>query len=435
MKLLYLIVPALLFIAQTSGQDSLAFQQYLQQNSRQVHTSQPNTFSFTDSFYQQQLFLVGEIHGYQKAHEFDLALFQHLHQKAGVKHYIAEIDAAQARLFNQYLQTGNEQLLNTVFDYWVKAGMQWGNKDYYQKLQHLYAWNKTLPAREKITILGIDKIQQMPVSIAYFDVLVTKQSRQQLPLADSLYQSLHADSIIDSICTKQIKALVADIAQQPAYYNKTIGNQFFAFDQLVNNLLAHYTGSSREQQFVNNFTAYYQHLNLQQHKLYGFLGFFHTIQDKVNNIYPFAGRLQKSALPLKNHIISFNIIYMESFMMIDATINQMPFPPFLPKNKLTLIPNQSGTREYLRTDILAQDGMLTKIKGSEMFKSITTPNSITLFDMQAATPLLQHYNNFMDTEMPLPAGFSMKMNDPAGMHFQYLVLIRNSDWAAPFLNK
>ncbi|BAV04634.1 hypothetical protein SAMN05421788_111168 [Filimonas lacunae] len=431
MRITTLLLPAFLFIVRLHGQDSLAMQQYLQQHSWQVFPNNTASFHFDTAFYQQQLFLLGEVHGYQKAQELDLALFQHLHQTAGVKHYVAEIDAAQAWLLNEYLENGNEKLLDTIFNYWVEAGAQWGNKDHYRKWQKIYAWNKQLPAREKIMVTGIDKVQQLPLTLQYLQHLVQPTLLRQLPPVNNMLTAMQTTTT-DSVRLYTLRQLDSAMQQNPAQYAAKAGQQLFMFNYLVKNLLAHYNKSSREQQFVNNFTAYYHHLNLQHHKIYGFLGFFHTIQDKVNNMYAFAGRLQASDLPLKNHIISLNIINMESNIMIDATINQVPFPPFV---QLTYIPNQSGTRKYLKTDIVAQDGMLSKIKGCNMFKTITSPNSITVFDMQQASPILQHYNNFMDTEMPMPAGFGLTMNNPAGMHYQYLILIRHSDWAEPFLDK
>ncbi|GGH58026.1 hypothetical protein HNQ91_000341 [Filimonas zeae] len=434
MKAFYLIIALAFSLSFSYAQDSLALQQYLQQHKHEVALNAAHPFSFPDSFYHKQLFLTGEIHGYQKAHDLDLALFQHLHQKAGVRHYIAEVDAAQAWHFNQYLQTGKMQHLDTVFNYWVKTGAQWGNTDYYHKLQQLYTWNRSLPRKQQITIWGIDKIQQLPLNIAYFDRLLADKQWQQLPLVDSVYNSLHADSIVKATCSTQLQALETQLLTHAAPYQTALQNNFTDFTRLVNNLLVYFTNGSREQQFVNNYTAYYQ--QLQHAPMYGFLGFYHTIQDQVNDRYAFAGRLKNSALPVKDQMVSLNLLYMDSDIMIDATMNAMPFPPgVLPQDKLPTIPNQSGTHQYLKTDVLSQDGMLMKIKGCDMLKAITRPHSITIFDMQQAGPAMQQFPGFMDTQMPLPPGAWLKLNNPAGMHYQYLVLIRHSAWAAPFLNK
>lgn len=416
MKTIYLVLVSLLIGRGLWGQDSTALQQYLQQHSWPVREQASVPFSFDTSFPRQQLFLMGEVHGYEKAHTLDFLMLQYLHARAGVRHYVMEIDAAQAWCFNRYLQNGDEKLLDTVFNYWVRAGLQWGNKALYRKLQNIRQWNLSLPLSDRITILGIDKIQQLPLALQYFNTLLQRHKgwEKRLPAATTVSGEL-----------------LAAIDRQQHW----LGDDYPALRYLAQNLRAHFLKTGREQQLTDNFITLYHNFRLDQHKAYGFLGFFHTIQDRVNDTYAFAGRLQQSIPTLKDHIISMNLVYTESDFMLDATMNPIPFPPFIPKEKLRMIPNRSGTRQYLQTDIFSQDGMLMKVKGSQMLKAITSPNSITVFDMRQARPFVKGYSSFMDTEIPLPRGFSVTMNDPAALHFQYLILIRHSGWAEPFLEK
>ena len=49
-----------------------------------------------EKFYANQLFLLGESHGVGRLQSLDFELLRHLNQRAGVRHYLAEVDCAKA---------------------------------------------------------------------------------------------------------------------------------------------------------------------------------------------------------------------------------------------------------------------------------------------------------------------------------------------------
>ncbi|WP_216690549.1 hypothetical protein [Hymenobacter siberiensis] len=74
---------------------------------------------FDETFYDNQLFLLGEAHGVQRPQELDFALLKHLNQRAGVRTYVAEVDCAKAYYLNEYLRTGDAATLDLVFRSWL----------------------------------------------------------------------------------------------------------------------------------------------------------------------------------------------------------------------------------------------------------------------------------------------------------------------------
>jgi len=442
------------------GQDTAQLRHYFENNQWAVREQAPDPFSFDTAFYNQRLFLLGDIHGYARSQELDFLLLKDLYQKAGVRHYMAEIDEGQAWLFNKYLETGDEQFLQPVFDYWIAEGAQWGNKDFYRKLQKIYAWNKTLPPGQKITFVGVDGIQGLPVTVQYLHGLLKGHIRpeRQWPLMSRLLNLLSADSLssssanspsrssatpptrqsADSLfrdsCRKTLQILVTDMDGHSGNYERRLGDHHFYVRHLLQNLADYFNEANREGQLSDNFISLYHYLHLEQEKLYGFFGFFHTLQGKVNGGYVFAGTLEQSDLPLSGHIVSLNAIYTESDMMIDGS-NKLPLPPFIPQDRLKWVPNRSNTRKYLRSDIFSQDGFLMKVNGINLLKQVSVPDAITIFDLRGASPYLSSYKEFLKPVLPVPAQYSIRMDETGKSYFQYLVLIRHSAWAEPFLDR
>jgi hypothetical protein len=109
------------------GGESLTHQAYLRKHLIPVQPGAANpSLQFERAFYRNQLFLLGEAHGFAAPQELDFQLLKHLNEKAGVTHYLAEVDYSQAHFLNEYLRTGDERLLRYVFDTWVRANAQWG---------------------------------------------------------------------------------------------------------------------------------------------------------------------------------------------------------------------------------------------------------------------------------------------------------------------
>lgn len=126
-------------------------------------------FSFPDEFYENRLFLFGEVHGYAAPQEFDLALLKHLNERAGVRFYLAEMDPAQATVVNHFLETGDDARVRAIFDAWAETDAQWANKEFFAKLQALRALNNTLADNRQIGFIGIDAPQSADLFSAFSD--------------------------------------------------------------------------------------------------------------------------------------------------------------------------------------------------------------------------------------------------------------------------
>jgi len=93
-----------------------------------------------------RFFFKGESHEFPVENANSLfVLVKHLHTNNNVRYLVMECGPDQAFLANQYLETGNDSLL--------EASRLYLGKGLWQKL---YVFNSQLPAREKIEVLGFD---------------------------------------------------------------------------------------------------------------------------------------------------------------------------------------------------------------------------------------------------------------------------------------
>ncbi len=377
---------------------------------------------FDDAFYQNQLFLLGESHGFQRVQDVDFALLKHLNQRVGVRYYVAEVDMSKAYFLNQYLQTGNDSTLMRVFRSWVQETAQWANRDFFRKIQRIRALNRTLPASRQIRFLGLDRIQDRALVANHLAELL---AGKKLPatarlLTDSLRIRLTTKTP-DSLRADLALRLLADMDANPATYQKTPGTTTVSeLRHLLQNVVYLKMLRSREKTIVANFQTLYKTGSLQTEKLYGLWGFFHVLQAPLpDGARSFAATLRESDLPMHNKIVSLSCSYVGSKMMVPTAF----LPPFW----------QERGKTYSRVNKFNNDGPMMITDGIETLKTATQPNTVTLFKLagsEAGTqPIRMSYSPFMPKEQQM----TFDPARPATDYYQYTVLIRDSEATEPLI--
>lgn len=130
---------------------------YLKINHIQLQDSISSAL-FDDSFYNSDVFLLGEIHGYADNQKLDKELFIFLNKTAGVRYYLAEMDSMTAGKLNQFLSgpTRNEQLLKEIVLAVRQRIPQQASNELFNKWRAIYDYNCKLADSLKITVLGVD---------------------------------------------------------------------------------------------------------------------------------------------------------------------------------------------------------------------------------------------------------------------------------------
>ena len=417
-----LIITASMVYQPATGQDS-SYVNYLQKNMETINIGGTNDFTlFDEAFYKNQVFLVSESHGYYKPHEVDFELFKQLNKKTGLRYYLAEIDFSQAYYLNKYLATGDETFLKAIYQYWYNQQAQWGCKAGFEKWQKMLAYNKTLPAGKKITILGLDEAQDLNMNVQLMNEILKKSGYKK-----------GKDILLDSLATFATINLSADSARRPfvrytrrldtaltlhaGTFKKLLKENYFSFQYIIHNTASK---KGRELKIFENFTTYYNKYKLAGEKLYGFWGRFHAMQDSVNSAMPFAGMLKKSSLPLKNSIVSIPVFCIESASMIPTTY----LPPMA---------QQKGT-VYSNSPMVNDESFVYQVKGIAAFKNLVPQNSIGIFKLDGKDSPYFNELNLLESTSGMDKTFEWKGNKASATtdYFQYAIIVRNSGWAVPY---
>ncbi len=385
---------------------------------QEIRPDQPNQFSlFDDAFYQHRLFLLGESHGVQKPQELDFALLKHLNDRAGVRQYIAEVDAVKAHYLNDYLKTGDTTTLDKVFRSWIIETAQWANRDFYGKITRIRALNQTLPPARRIRFVGIDRIQDKPLAAERLTALLRgrKLPKSARLLADSLTNGLLANCP-DSVVARASLTWLDSWKTAPGTYGRAFGRDTAELRHLLMNIAYLETVKSREKIIFTNFQTLLPSLNNE--KLYGFWGFFHVLQQPpVGSGKPLACLVRESGIS----VVSLVCRYLDSFMMLPTAF----LPPFWREKGKT----------FSRLDKFNTDSELMRTEGMEGMRTATNPNSMTLFALDRPgsfarkTPIRIKYASFM----PPSQRMQFDPSRPTTDYFQYIVLIRNSDMTQPLV--
>lgn len=375
---------------------------YLKNNSETVGIDEAFTFAIADAdIAASDLILAGEIHGTKTACQFDVDFFRHLYTKFGVRKYIAELDFVQAELMNQFMETGDLVMLDSILRRWVVEQGR-NNKDYYDKYKALHGFYQQLPADDKFTFVGIDKVQDWRLFAAYLDS------------QNATTNELTRLTISNETGLKPIEERLAFLQQYPD--SSLLPTSVLA--HLQQNLEYTQSKTNREEVMFQNFKTLYQQGNWERQKLYGFFGVYHVFQYRVNGKHPLASQIRTGIPALSDKILSFNFLLVDSHMVMDSKM----LPEFI-----------RDPGKYTRMSLSADNIFVMYIYGIQDFKRMTPAYSKSLIKMNgddnpyasAGTSRMQR------TFQLLPVTDLFEMNDKDKPYVQYTIFGRNADWAQP----
>lgn len=119
------------------------------------------------------LFLAGEAHGVVENLDFTYKLFQYLHDRRGVRTYLAEIGFAAGEQLNDYVQgAGTDADLQSIMD--SSRGTYAWTSEWFAFWRRLRLWNARLAPDQRIRVVGIDVEHQVDRGFTYIADRLTR---------------------------------------------------------------------------------------------------------------------------------------------------------------------------------------------------------------------------------------------------------------------
>ena len=402
MKTCTLFILILVITITLSSCSSSKYVNYLKEHTEVVKMKDSLQFnSLDESFYENNLFLVGEVHEVETSPRIDLALFTQLNEKINIDTYLAEMDIAQGYYLQQYIKGSNEIALKDILKKWpVYIGRI--SEQHRNKWVKMKAYYFQLPENKKFNLVGIDRI-------ADFE-LIRKLLKEKLP--KKYHKDIHSEN--DSLIAWSKNKLNTILEEEKLQFDTHTMN---LLKNISYNLSNYKNTRSRDAFMYQNFKRLYAQNEWEHKNIYGGLGFSHTLQ--AYN-YTFAGRIKKdNKMPYTNKMVSLNTLYVDSRLTVDSNA----LPKFM----------QDKGEAFTRFKYSQDNRLFMYIKGIADYKKVTEPNSISLLKLDAVdSPYLKSSRGTKVKKLiTIWDAYNIIDGTSTTDYAQYIFFVRNADWIQP----
>jgi len=311
MKRVFVILLACLFSLSAGNQPDIVAP-YLAENSQSLELENMD-LSLLGEDLNCQVFLSGaQWHGTTFNYDLHYALVTALQQQAGVKYMLLDSGYATAQLYNDYLQTGNPDLLRMAMD-----GIRFSNSssdEHRLFWVKLHEYNQGLSPEEKIVVIGVDVEYQIGTAISYLNYISDNQLGNYYPVTGYLGDPETLGQYVTTLSTAY--------QEDPALIKSIFTDNLLHFERTVENLAdtvsAHLSPDfydNREKIIYNNFLAAYN--NDPQGKFFGHFTMEHIYQRQVKsgnlaNTDRLGMLLVQEDSPVRDRVVSIAAFYHQS---------------------------------------------------------------------------------------------------------------------------
>jgi len=235
-------------------------------------------------------FAQGEVHGIATYERIKLELLKYLYLHAGVRVYVVELGSSHAFLFNQFLQTGSQDLI---------SGFNESETQFWIDLKNFNDRNI-----EKIEVVGIDFERTSAIRKAFDILLSTDVPEVIIGNIDALKRAFKRNLAIKtrSVLFEKTQELVKD---NESIYREYFGDKYHIFHSIIFNDVPTKGTTKRDKYMLDRFITY--HSKHPGSKYFGVFGISHANR----NLNTLVGMLVKSqALPFENRVTVFSPQYM-----------------------------------------------------------------------------------------------------------------------------
>jgi uncharacterized iron-regulated protein len=306
----------------------ISMEDYLSKNNSNVDLQKESYIEdfniFNKDLKSYDVFLAGEGHSIAINYDMQLSLLKYLNKKAGVRYLLLEMAYSSSIDFQQYLDTGNENILKDFYD-GAKGTASW-SKESYEFWKKLRLLNETLPVDKKIRVIGVDMQYQEDEEIKHLcSSLPDKTTPTEIkPMLEALIRINENYMKEDSTVRKKaIDELKNDFEVNSKVYKEYLGDKYFDFTIILDTLVNLVNSSKenynviREECMYNNFKKIYSHF--PKGKYFGQFGLEHVYQSSCSSYIGkeerFAMRLNRKDSLVKNRVLSMEYVYKDCFRM------------------------------------------------------------------------------------------------------------------------
>lgn len=271
-----------------------------------------------------EVFLTGEMHGMAENFKLKMHLIKYFKQKAGIKYNLIEESYSVSQILNNYLQSGDENILKGYFNQIKKSGYIY-NKDNYNSYKDIYKYNRTLPTNQKLKFIGIDIEHNLPIAFEYLKSIIPKgeDPKEIRPILNEVI-AVNSSAISREKSKDLCLRLVKSLSDNNIVYENYFKGKLFEFEQICQNIINSADvyksiqdkdtfDEKRDKYMYDNFMKIYS--KFPKGKYFGQLGFDHILQSHSHDVIHFASYLNGKDSLLRGKVLSIAYLYIDSIAM------------------------------------------------------------------------------------------------------------------------
>ncbi|MBE6061254.1 MAG: hypothetical protein E7215_13950 [Clostridium sulfidigenes] len=321
---------------------------YIGKNSSNIDFTNYEDYSaleiFDDSIKDKKIILTNEEIGIKENAQIQYKFISYLMDTWKLKYFLVDVGYAEAAIINEYLQTGDESLLESYNN--SSMGYAFIGDSKQDMLKKLYLKNSQLNDNKKLNIVGIGIRESYEFIDLYFKRIISRNpdlTEKQIENINNFLENLKSEEIITNISNdeelekrneiilKHIDNFYSDINANEEEYkealNDDLNNIKIVLDNIKNlqEIMKTYyqddsnnkNGNEKYSQYLyDNLNSFYKDMNMKRCYIHVYQ--VYSYQHKVLDVDFLGAKIAKDK-KFKDKILGINVIYQKGKFDFDNT--------------------------------------------------------------------------------------------------------------------
>lgn len=325
---------------------------YIGKNSSNIDFTNYEDYSaleiFDDSVKDKKIVLTNEEIGIKENAQIQYKFISYLMDTWKLKYFLVDVGYAEAAIINEYLQTGDESLLESYNN--SSMGYAFIGDSKQEMLKKLYLKNSQLPDNKKLNIMGIGINESVQSVDLYFKRIISRNpdlTDKQIENINNILENLKSEEIITNISNdeelekrneiilKHIDNFYSDINANEEEYkealNDDLNNIKIVLDNIRNlqEIMKTYhqddsnntNGNEKYSQYLyDNLNSFYKDMNMKRCYIHVYQ--IYSYQHKILDVDFLGAKIAKDK-KFKDKVLGINVIYQKGKFNFDNTHMQI----------------------------------------------------------------------------------------------------------------
>ncbi len=321
---------------------------YIGKNSSNIDFTNYEDYSaleiFDDSVKDKKIVLTNEEIGIKENAQIQYKFISYLMDTWKLKYFLVDVGYAEAAIINEYLQTGDESLLESYNN--SSMGYAFIGDSKQEMLKKLYLKNSQLPDNKKLNIMGIGINESVQSVDLYFKRIISRNpdlTDKQIENINNILENLKSEEIITNISNdeelekrneiilKHIDNFYSDINANEEEYkealNDDLNNIKIVLDNIRNlqEIMKTYhqddsnntNGNEKYSQYLyDNLNSFYKDMNMKRCYIHVYQ--IYSYQHKILDVDFLGAKIAKDK-KFKDKVLGINVIYQKGKFNFDNT--------------------------------------------------------------------------------------------------------------------